>query len=135
MATTKTPGEHVLITPPDRYWNDSYNILLSGFEWDYANTIIDPLRSSALNLAIHVFAPSDTGIDWLLNVAASCDIVILNLAQITNKDIANGYLISKNNVWYTGREDLKPQWSRYTSDPLATLLIEIEQYQLSKGNQ
>ena len=135
MATTKTSGNHVLITPPDRYWNDSYNILLSGFEWDYANTIIDPLRSSTLDLAVHVFTPSDTSIDWLLNVATSCDIAILNLAEITNKDIVNGYLISKHNVWHTGRPGLGRLWSRYTDDPLATLLIEIEKHQTSRGNQ
>jgi hypothetical protein len=134
MVTTKPPNEHVLITAPDRYWNDSYAILLVDFEWNLAETLINPLRSSKINLAIHVFDSQDTDYEWLLNVAASCNIVLLNLNQPTKNDVIKGNLISKHNVWYTGQRNLEKIWTGYTEDPLATLLIKIENYQTSRGN-
>lgn len=126
--------EHVLITPPDRYWSDAYNILLIDFEWGLAETIINPLRSSSVNLAIHVYMPQDNNIEWLYNVANTCDVVLMDLNQTTNNDIVKGQLISKHTVWYTGRKDLSALWPRYTEDPLTTLLIEIEKHQNSRGD-
>ena len=130
----KTSDEHVLITPPDRYWSDAYNILLIDFEWGLAETIINPLRSSSVNLAVHVYMPQDNDIEWLYNVANACDVVLMDLNQTTNNDIVKGQLISKNTVWYTGRKDLARLWPRYTEDPLTTLLIEIEKHQNSRGD-
>lgn len=130
----KTLDDHVLVTPPDRYWSESCSILLIDFEWGLAESIINPLRSSAVDLAIHIYTPHDTDSQWLMDVANSSDIVLMDLNQSTNNDIIKGYLISKRNVWYTGRRDLNNIWPRYTEDPLTTLLIEIEQYQNLRGN-
>jgi hypothetical protein len=135
MEVTKTSNEHVLITPPDRYWSDAYNILLIDFEWGLAEHIINPLRSSSIDLAVHIYTTHDTNTEWLLNVANACDIILMDLNQITNNDIIKGQLISKYNVWYTGRKDLQQFWTGYTEDPLTTLLIEIEKYQNSRGDQ
>lgn len=134
MEATKTSSEHVLITPPDRYWSDAYSILLVDFEWGLAESIINPLRSSRANLAIHIYTPQDSNIEWLINVANSCDTVLMDLNQTTSNDIIKGYLISKNNVRYTGRKDLKKFWPGYTEDPLALLLVEIEKYENLRGN-
>ena len=131
----KTSNEHVLITPPDRYWNDAYNILIVDFEWGLLENIVNPLRTSAANLAIHIYTPHDSNPEWLLNVANSCDVVLLDLNQTTNNDVIKGQLISKHNVWYTGRRDLEKIWTGYTEDPLTVLLIEIEKYQNSRGAQ
>lgn len=135
METTKTKNDHVLITPPDRYWSDAYNILLIDFEWGLAENIINPLRSSSADLAVHIYTPHDSDPEWLYNVAYASDIVLMDLNQTTNNDIIKGQLISKNTVWYTGRRDLQKIWPRYTEDPLTTLLIEIERYQNSRGDQ
>ena len=128
----KTSNEHVLITPPDRYWSDAYNILLIDFEWGLAESIINPLRSSVLNLAIHIYTPHDSNPTWLMDVANASDAVLMDLNQTTNNDIIKGQLISKHNVWYTGRKDLETIWPGYTEDPLTKLLIEIERVQHRK---
>ena len=130
----KTSDEHVLITPPDRYWSDAFNILLVDFEWGLVENIINPLRSSTVSLAVHIYMPQDNDPVWLYNVANACNIVLMDLNQVTNNDIIKGQIISKNTVWYTGRKDLSGLWPRYTEDPLTTLLIEIERYQNSRGD-
>ena len=135
METIKVNNEHVLVTPPDRYWSDAYNILLIDFEWGLAENIINPLRSSKLDLAIHIYTPQDNNPEWLMNVANSCNTVLMDLNQTTNNDIIKGQLISKHTVWYTGRQDLKNIWSGYTEDPLTVLLVEIEKYQNSRGDR
>lgn len=132
MVQTNTISEHVIVTPPDRVWNDTFDILLIDFDWGLAETIINPLRSSKLDLAIHLYTPQDNDPQWLLNVAANSRIVILDLNQSTNNDVIKGHLISKHNVWYTGRSDLSNIWLRHTKDPLATLLVEIEKTQHSQ---
>jgi len=128
-------NEHVLITPPDRYWSDAYNILLIDFEWGLAENIINPLRSSSLDLAIHIYTAQDSNLEWLINVANASNTILMDLNQTTNNDVIKGYLISKHNAWYTGRRDLQSFWPRYTEDPLTTLLIAIEKYQDSRGDQ
>lgn len=135
METIKINNEHVLVTPPDRYWSDAYNILLIDFEWGLAENIINPLRSSIADLAIHIYTPQDNNTEWVLNVANACDTVLMDLNQTTNNDLIKGQLISKHNVWYTGRRDLQNLWSGYTEDPLTVLLIEIEKHQNSRGDQ
>jgi hypothetical protein len=132
MVQTNTISEHVIVTPPDRVWDDTFDILLVDFDWGLAETIINPLRSSKLDLAIHLYTPQDNDPQWLLNVAANSRIVILDLNQSTNNDVIKGHLISKHNVWYTGRSDLSNIWLRHTKDPLATLLVEIEKTQHSQ---
>jgi len=134
METIKTNNEHMLITPPDRYWSDAFNILLIDFDWGLAENIINPLRSSKLDLAIHIYTPQDNDSVWLYNVANASDVVLMDLNQTTNNDIIKGQLISKNTVWYTGRKDLSSLWPRYTEDPLTLLLIEIERHQNSRGD-
>lgn len=129
MVQANTINEHVIVTPPDRVWDDTFDILLVDFDWGLAETIINPLRSSKLDLAIHLYTPQDNDPQWLLNVAANSRIVILDLNQSTNNDVIKGHLISKHNVWYTGRSDLSNIWLRHTKDPLSTLLVEIEKTQ------
>jgi hypothetical protein len=131
----KTDKDHVVVTPPDRYWDDAYSILLLDFNIDQVTQLIEPLRGSSVPLAIHVYSWDNTDIRWLLDVANSCDTVVMNLALTTINDLAKGQLISKHNVWYTGRKDLADMWSGHTDDPLALLLIEIEKYRNSRGTQ
>jgi len=129
-VTTNT--EHILVTPPDRYWSDAFSILLVDFDFQLAENIINPLRSSTIDLAIHLYSSVDDNHEWLLNVANASNIAVLNLTQITNNDIFKGQLISKHNVWYTGRRYLSDIWPGYTDDVLSTLLIEIDKQQRNK---
>jgi len=129
-VTTNT--EHILVTPPDRYWSDAFSILLVDFDFQLAENIINPLRSSTIDLAIHLYSSVDDNHEWLLNVANASNIAVLNLTQITNNDIFKGQLISKHNVWYTGRRYLNDIWPGYTDDVLSTLLIEIDKQQRNK---
>lgn len=121
----KTTDNHVVVTPPDRYWDNAFNILLIDFDWHLAESIINPLRSSTIDLSIHLYTSNDNDTEWLLNVANACDVVVMDLSQVTNNDIVKGQLISKHNVWYTGRRYFSDIWQGYTEDVLTTLLIEI----------
>jgi hypothetical protein len=127
-----TNVEHILVTPPDRYWSDAFNILLVDFDFQLAENIINPLRSSTINLAIHLYSSIEDNHEWLLNVANASDIIVLNLTQITNNDLFKGQLISKHNTWYTGRRYLDSIWQGYTDDVLTTLLFEINKQQRYK---
>ena len=127
-----TDIDHILVTPPDRYWSDAFNILLVDFDFQLAENIINPLRSSTINLAIHLYSSNEDNHEWLLNVANASDIIVLNLTQITNNDLFKGQLISKHNTWYTGRRYLDSIWPGYTDDVLSTLLFEINKQQRYK---
>ena len=135
MEATKTSNDHLLITAPDRYYSDAFSILLVDFEWGLAETIINPLRSSNTKLAIHIYTPHDADSKWLLDVANACDVVILDLNNTTNNDVVKGHLISKHNVWYTGRKDLQEIWTQYTDDPLSLLLVKVNQYENEDINE
>lgn len=135
MEATKTSDDHLIITSPDRYYSDSFKILLVDFEWGLAESIINPLRTSSTKLAIHVYTPHDTDNKWLLDVSATCNIVLMDLNNTTNNDVIKGYLISKHNVWYTGRKDLKNIWAQHTDDPLSLLLLKINQYENEEINE
>lgn len=133
----KTPNqfdEHVVVTPPDKYWSDSFKILLVDFDWGLAETIVSPLASSPIKLAIHIYRTEDRNYEWLLDTANNVDIVIINLTNTTESDIIKGNLISKEHVWYVGRNELNSIWSRHTDDPLSKLLVAIDQYQ-HRGNK
>lgn len=130
MESTKTTNDnHVLVTPPDRYYSEAFNILLVDFDWGLTEAIINPLRSANATLAIHAYIPSDSNPAWLIDVASNSDIVLMDLSKTTNNDIIKGHIISKENVWYTGRSDLENFWPRYTNDPLSLLIFEISKYQ------
>ena len=90
-----TDIDHILVTPPDRYWSDAFNILLVDFDFQLAENIINPLRSSTINLAIHLYSSNEDNHEWLLNVANASDIIVLNLTQITNNDLFKGQLINE----------------------------------------
>ena len=108
----ETANNHVIVTPPDQYWSDSYKILLVDFDWGLIEHIINPLRAYKETLAIHVYNSFDSDPAWLLEVAAQSDIVVMDLNQTTNNDVLKGQLISKHNTWYTGRRDLESLWPR-----------------------
>jgi|SaaInl74LU_5_DNA_1037368.scaffolds.fasta_scaffold00353_13 hypothetical protein len=122
-------NEHVMITPPDKYWSDSFKILLVDFDWGLSESIINPLASSPIKLAIHVYRNEDRDYEWLLDTANNADIVIINLTDTTETDIIKGSLISKEHVWYVGRTELNTIWTRHIDDPLLKLLVAIEQHQ------
>lgn len=135
METTKTLDDHLIITSPDRYYSEAFKILLVDFEWGLIESIINPLRSSDTKLAIHVYTPHDTDNKWLLDVAEASNIVLMDLNSTTNNDVIKGYLISKHNVWYTGRKYLKEIWTQHTDDPLSLLLVKINQHENEEFNE
>lgn len=126
--------DHVIITPPDRYWSDCFKILLVDFDWGLTETIIAPLAGSPIKLAIHIYRSEDRNFEWLLDTANNVNIVIINLTNATESDIIKGNLLSKENVWYVGRNELNSIWPRQIDDPLSKLLVSIDQYQ-NRGNK
>jgi hypothetical protein len=123
----ETANNHVIVTAPDRYWSDSYRILLVDFDWGLVENIVNPLRSYNGTLAIHIYNSFESDCGWLLDVAAYCDLILMDLNQTTNNDVLKGQLISRHNTWYTGRRDLEKFWPRHTDDPLATIMIKLHQ--------
>lgn len=128
-------ADHVIVSPPDRYFSEAYTILLVDVEWGMMEQIVEPLRASPTPLAIHVYLPTDNEPAWLMDVANSADIALLDLNKVTNNDLLKGRLISKTNTWYVGRQDLNELWPRYTEDPLATIMIQLEQHINSRGKR
>lgn len=118
--------QHVVVTPPDRYWSDAFRIMMVDFDWGIVESIIQPLRGSPVDLAIYLYNSSDNDAYWLFDNSAHCDLVLIDVNKPTNNDLLKGVLISKPNCWYVGRKDLEKFWPRHTDDPLGRIMSELD---------
>lgn len=121
-------NDHLVVTPPDRYWDDGFKLLLVDFDAYLLDQHFAAVTGSPVQVAVHVYMPDDNNPTWLMDVSASVDLVILNLGQSTTNDILKGRILGQSNVWYVGRPDLLKLWTRNTTDPVALMLIELEKH-------
>ncbi len=117
--------EHVIVTVPDRYYQDSIVILLVDWSADLVNQAINSIQGSKQRLAIHIFDFNDNNYNWLIDVANQADIISIDLNRINHIDLIKGYLISKPSTFYFGRLDINKLFSNYTNDPIGQLLIRL----------
>lgn len=117
--------EHVIVTVPDRYYQDAIVILLVDWSADLVNQAINAIQGSQQRLAIHIFNFNDNNYNWLIDVSNQADIVGIDLNRINHIDLIKGHLISKPNTFYFGRLDINKLFSNYTNDPIGQLLIRL----------
>jgi len=118
--------DHVIVTAPDRYFNDAIVILLVDWSADFVQQAINAIQNSNKKLAIHVFDYNDNNYTWLIDVANQANIIGIDLNQIDHIDLIKGYLISKTNSFYFGRMDMNKLFSNHTNDPIGHLLMKLE---------
>jgi hypothetical protein len=125
-SKNKIPNnEHVIVTAPDRFYQDAIVILLVDWSADLVNQAINALQGSDARLAIHIFDYNDNNYSWLLDVANQADIIAIDLGKINHIDLIKGTLISKSKTFYFGRLDVNRLFSNFTQDPIGELLIKL----------
>jgi hypothetical protein len=126
LQELKTPDDdHVIVTAPDRFFQDAIVILLVDWPADLIDQAISSIKGSNVRLAIHVFDFNDHDFNWLIDVANQADVISLNLNNINHIDIFKGYLIPKSNAFYFGRLGINKFFTNFTNDPIGTLLVKI----------
>lgn len=120
--------DHVIVTPPDRFHQESLIILLVDWPADLVDQAFAALRNSNVRLAIHVFDFNDHNYSWLLDVANQANIVAININNINHIDLLKGQLISKNKSFYFGRLDMNKIFTNYTDDPIGKLLVLVGEH-------
>lgn len=118
-------NEHVIVTAPDRFYQDAIVILLVDWPADLVNQAINAVQSSTHRLAIHIFDYNDNNYSWLLDVSNQADIIAIDLDKINHIDLIKGMLISKSKTFYFGRLDINKIFSNFTLDPIGELLVKL----------
>lgn len=118
-------NDHVIVTAPDRFYQDAIVILLIDWSPDLVNQAVNALQGSQARLAIHIFDFNDYNYNWLIDVANQADIIAIDLNNINHIDLIKGYLISKSKTFYFGRMDVNKLFSNFTQDPIGELLIKL----------
>ena len=117
--------DHVVVTAPDRFYQDAIIILLVDWPADLVYQAVNAVQGSTARLAIHIFDFNDNNYSWLLDVAKQADIVGIDLTNINHIDLIKGCLISKPNAFYIGRPDINLIFSNHTHDPIGQLLVRL----------
>ena len=125
LKNKTTNNEHVVVTPPDRFFQDSIVVLLMDWPADLVDQALSAIRGSTSRIAIHIFDFNDSNYLWAIDVANQADIVAINANNVNHIDIIKGHLISKPNAFYFGRLGMNNLFSNFTEDPIGQLLIKI----------
>ena len=121
-------SEHLVITPPDRFWGEALSVFLLDWPPDMTETLIKIIRGHQEPKLVIYLQSDVSNFEWMLNVAAASDIVIANLGSIGASDIVKGTLLVKPNCYYFGRPDLKEMFKNYIDDPHGKVLSFISTY-------
>lgn len=119
------PSDHVVVTAPDRYFQDSIKILLIDWPPDLVDQALRSLERSTVPIAFHIFDFNDSDFKWLIDVANQADVVAMDISNINHIDIIKGYIIARPNAFYFGRLGMNKIFSNYTDDPIGQLLIKV----------
>lgn len=117
--------DHLIITEPDRYYNEALTILLIDWSPFLLEQAIQAIAGSKKKLAIHVFNSNDNNYAWLLDVANQADVISINFDNLRNSDVFKGILLQKPKSFYFGRLDLVKIFANHTDDPVGKLLVLI----------
>ena len=122
----KNPNnDHVIVTAPDRFFDDAVTILLVDWPADLINQALNAIRESKIRIAIHIFDFNDANYIWLLDVANQADIIGLNLNSMNHIDLFKGQLITRSKSFYFGRLGINSLFSNSTDDPIGELLVKL----------
>ncbi len=126
-------NEHLLVTPPDRFYGDAIKILLIDWNPVLFDQLVTALKGCKEKIVIYYFAPFDTEFTWLIDVANEVDITVMDISNNSQLDMIKGHLIAKKNVYYFGRSDLEKMFFNFTKDPVSTILIKTAEKLLKNG--
>lgn len=118
-------NEHVVVTAPDRYFQEAITILLVDWPADLVDQALHALQGFKKRIAIHIFDYNDSHFNWLIDVANQADVIAINLNTINQIDIIKGYIIAKPNAFYFGRLGFNKIFSNHTDDPVGQLMAKI----------
>lgn len=121
-------NNHLLVTEPDRVYDQGFRILLVDFEPQMIEMLVSTLQGCATDLIIYVYNDSDTNPRWMLDTAKESDIVLVDVNRTTQNDVFKGCVLPMKTAWFIGRSDLAEMWPRHTTDALGTILSAIQQY-------
>jgi len=94
-----------LITPPDKLFNNNYNILLI-YPSDTVKTEFQEIISNwneDLNVYIYQLENTEHNFDWLLSTCKMCDTVIFDIdnSDVELKQLASYIVANSNTYWLT----------------------------------
>jgi hypothetical protein len=125
LEITNPKDDHVVVTSPDRFYNDAITVLLVDWSADLVNQALNAIRGSRTRIAIHIFDYNDSNYTWLLDVANQADIIGINLNSSNHIDLFKGVLVSKSKSFHFGRLDVSKIYLNSVNDPIGELLIRI----------
>lgn len=120
-----TIKEHLIVTSPDRFWEDAIYITLIDIPLETVENILSMLKGSPSRLIFYIYQTEDSDAKWLLDVVNQSDIVLMNLSMNTHLDVIKGYILPKKNVFYYGRSDLFSLFTNFWTDPVGKLLASV----------
>ena len=120
-----------ILTPQDRYYGADINILVSGFSRDEQSELILVLDNidAECCLAINDMTP-ERDIEWMLDTAQKCSIIVLNLkwAQAdTINSIYYGWLLSKSNCYYICNDETAKIVGLFNTNRVESIIEPIKQ--------
>lgn len=94
-----------LITPPDKLYNNSLDILLIYPNKDIKSQLQSYISNwtQSLNIYVYELDPAEENIDWLLGVARMSDIVIFDIDNSSPnvRKLASFIVANSNTYWLT----------------------------------
>jgi hypothetical protein len=120
-----------ILTPPDRYYGADINVLISGFSQDEQSELILVLDNidAECCLAINDMTP-ERDIEWMLDTAQKCSIIVLNLKWAkadTKNSIYYGWLLSKNNCYYVCDDETAKIVGLFNTNRVESIIEPIKQ--------
>jgi len=108
----------ILITPPDKIFNQNPNILLINPSEVVRKETQDILAHSDANQNIYIYNATDEEpeVDWLLSVAKMCDLVVIDLDNsVDHVRALASYIVSLPQTYWLTAED-KWQYNKLSAN-------------------
>ena len=98
----------VLVTPPDKLFNQNHSILLIYPSNTIKSQVQDILSKTQIDQTVYIYdvKEDDEDIDWLLSVAKMSDVVIIDLDNCSHivKGLSS-YIVSLSNTYWLTSDD------------------------------
>lgn len=120
-----TDNDHIVVTEPDRYFQDAIIVLLVDWPPDLLNQAMQAVKGFPKKIAIHIFNYNDYNYNWLIDVSNQSNLIAINLEPINHIDLFKGYIIGKPNTFYFGRLGTNKIFTNFTNDPIGHLLVKL----------
>jgi len=101
----------LLITPPDKIFNQNYSIVLI-FPSDAIKKQAQEILAKSNgqhNIYLYNVDDDDSDVDWLLSVCKMCDVVILDYDNCSNhvKQLSSYIVSLSHTYWLTGEDKMQ----------------------------